>query len=182
MPLVSSDAQAHSAEIWGKGKDRRKCDSGLRLHGHMPVPDFNKLRRSAACGIVLDEIGRALLRRRTDNGRWALPGGAIEIGETADQAVVREVQEETGYKTEVVRLVGVYSDPRHTTIKYPDGNVSAYVAIAFLCRVVGGSPSLSDETSAVDWFDPQALPDGFHSGHLVRLQDALLNQSAAFFR
>jgi 8-oxo-dGTP pyrophosphatase MutT (NUDIX family) len=148
----------------------------------MATPDFNRLRRTAACAITFDARGRVLLHRRTDNGRWALPGGAIEIGETAAEAVVREVGEETGYIVEVVRLVGVYSEPRHTTIKYPDGNICAYVAIAFECRVVGGSPTLSDETTAVEWFDPTALPEAFHPGHVPRLQDALAKQVAAFYR
>ena len=159
---------------------RRNLDDGHVVP--MSTPDFHKLRRTAACAIIFDEQGRVLLHRRTDNGRWALPGGAIEIGETADQAVVREVEEETGYRTEVIRLVGIYSDPRHTTITYPDGNVNAYVAVAFECRVAGGSPALSDETSAVDWFDPNILPDQFHPGHLPRLQDALSRQCAAFYR
>ena len=118
----------------------------------------------------------------TDNGRWALPGGAIEIGETADQGGVREVQEETGYRVQVLRLIGVYSDPAHTTITYPNGDVSAYVAIAFECRVTGGAPALSDETAAVDWFDTTALPQNFHPGHQPRLNDALAKQTAAFYR
>ena len=145
-------------------------------------PDFNKLRRTAACAIVFDNQGRLLLHQRTDNNRWALPGGAVEIGETADQAVVREVREETGYAVEVVRLVGVYSDPRHTTIRYPDGNVNSYVALAFECRVIGGSPTLNDEASAIDWFDPQALPEQFNPGHLPRVHDALAKSVAAFYR
>ena len=77
----------------------------------MPKPDPARLRRTAACGIVFDPRGNLLLHRRADNGRWALPGGAIETGETAAEAVVREVGEETGYVIEVLRIVGVYSDP-----------------------------------------------------------------------
>ena len=139
-----------------RARDVRRTHLIIVRGSTMATPDFNRLRRAAACAIIFNAPGRVLLHRRTDNGRWALPGGAIEIGETADQAVVREVREETGYEVEVLRLVGVYSDPRHTTIRYPDGNISSYVALAFACRVIGGSPALSDETSAVEWFDPQA--------------------------
>jgi ADP-ribose pyrophosphatase YjhB (NUDIX family) len=123
-----------------------------------------------------------LLHQRTDNGRWALPGGAIELDETADVAVAREVLEETGYVVEVIRLVGVYSDPQFTTMTYPDGNTVSYVALAFECRVVGGEPALSDETSAVEWFNPNRLPEQFHRSHLPRLQDALAKQESAFYR
>ena len=148
----------------------------------MGKPDPARLRRSAACGIVFDAQGNILLHRRADNGRWALPGGAIETGETAAEAVVREVFEETGYNVQVVRIIGVYSDPIHTTMRYPNGDVSSYVAIAFECSVVGGTPALSDETVEVQWYPPAALPEGFNPGHVLRVQDALANQGAAFAR
>ena len=148
----------------------------------MGRPDPARLRRSATCGIVFDAQGNLLLHRRADNGNWALPGGAIETGETAAEAVVREVFEETGYRVKVERIVGVYSDPVHTTIRYPNGDVSSYVAIAFECSVIGGAPALSEETLEVQWFPPRALPQGFYPGHVPRVQDALAKQAAAFAR
>jgi mutator protein MutT len=148
----------------------------------MPAPDPARCRRAATAAVVFDEAGRLLLQRRTDNGLWALPGGTMEIGETADQCIVREVQEETGYEVEVVRLVGIYSDPAHTTITYPDGNTVAYVSALFECRVLRGEATLSDESSAVEWFEPENLPEPFLSGHLPRVKDALTRRTAAFFR
>ncbi len=148
----------------------------------MPIPDPARLRRSAAAAVVFDKQGRILLHQRTDNGKWGLPGGAIEVGETADQTIVREVLEETGYEVRVVRLVGVYSDPQHTTMTYPDGNTVSYVSVLFECEPTGGTAALSDESSAVDWFPPDALPQPFHAGHIPRVQDALARQEAAFYR
>ena len=148
----------------------------------MPIPDPARLRRSATAAVVFDKQGRILLHQRTDNGKWALPGGAIEVGETADQTIVREVLEETGYEVRVVRLVGIYSDPQHTTMTYPNGDVVSYVSSLFECEPTGGRAALSDESSAVDWFPPDALPQPFHSGHIPRVQDALARQVAAFYR
>jgi len=148
----------------------------------MPKPDPSRLRRTATAAAVFDAQGRILLHRRSDNGYWALPGGMMETGETADECVAREVQEETGYEVKVLRLVGVYSDPKHTTITYPDGNTVAYVNILFECKAVGGAPALSDESTAVDWFPPDALPQPFYPGHVPRLQDARARQVAAFYR
>ena len=148
----------------------------------MAKPDPTRLRRTAACGIVFNADGHLLLHRRTDNGKWALPGGAIEIGETAAQAAVRKIREETGYEVDVLRIVGIYSNPTETTMHYPNGDVSSYVAIAFECRVIGGAPALSDETSEVKWFPPNALPEGFHKPHLPRIQDALARAPSAFAR
>jgi len=140
------------------------------------------MRRTATAAVIFDPQGRILLQRRSDNGNWALPGGTMETGETADECVVREVQEETGYEVKVLRVVGVYSDPKHTTITYPDGNTVAYVSILFECVVVGGAPALSDESTAVDWFPPDALPQPFHAGHVPRVEDALARQVGAFYR
>lgn len=148
----------------------------------MPAPDPKRLRRPGTVAIVFDAEGRVLLHRRTDNGKWALPGGGIEIDETADQAIVREVKEETGYEVRVLRLVGIYSDPRHTTVTYPDGNTVAYVSLAFECAVTGGTLALSDESSAVDWFPPTALPEPIIAGHIPRIRDALARKEAAFYR
>jgi 8-oxo-dGTP pyrophosphatase MutT (NUDIX family) len=139
-------------------------------------------RRVAACAVVFDDRGRVLLHQRTDNGQWSLPGGAIEPDETAAAACVREVQEETGLTVEVRRLVGVYSDPSHTTMRYPDGNVAVYVAILFECGVTGGRIQLNEESSAVDWFDPRNLPQPFNANHIPRIADALAKVTAAFFR
>jgi 8-oxo-dGTP pyrophosphatase MutT (NUDIX family) len=132
--------------------------------------------------VVFDGDGRILLHRRTDNGYWGLPGGSIETGETAEQTCVREVKEETGYDVAVTRLIGVYSHPSTTTITYPDGNVVAYVAVAFECRVLGGEATLNDESSAIEWFDPNKLPEPFLPNHVVRVTDAVARQVAAFYR
>ncbi len=148
----------------------------------MTKPDPSRCRRGAAAAAIFDDQGRILLHQRTDNGRWALPGGTMETGETADQCVIREVKEETGFDVEVVRLIGVYSDPVHTTITYPDGNTIAYVSLLFECRVLGGKATLCDESAAIDWFDPRALPQPFHPGHIPRVADALARQTAAFYR
>ncbi|MGX9349565.1 NUDIX domain-containing protein, partial [Microbacterium sp. KNMS] len=76
---------------------------------------------------------------------WCLPGGRLDPGESAAETCVREVLEETGLRVEVVRLVGLYSNP-HLIIEYADGNRRQIVAAHFLVRVVGGALQLSDET------------------------------------
>lgn len=148
----------------------------------MPKPDLTRLRRAATTAVVFDQRGRVLLHLRTDNGLWALPGGAIEVGERADEAIVREVAEETGFAVEVVRLVGIYSDPENTTITYPNGDVAAYVSLLFEAKVVGGEARLSAESAAVDWFLPSVLPKPFLDAHGVRIADAVAGAVAAVYR
>ena len=88
--------------------------------------------------VVFDEAGRVLLGRRLDNGLWGLPSGHVEVGETAAQAAVREVAEETGLQVQVQRLVGVYSDPASQVFAYPDGRVTQFVTTTFACLPRGG--------------------------------------------
>ena len=101
----------------------------------------------AVSAVVID-AGRILLHRRRDNGLWALPGGAVEVGESVGEAVVREVHEETGYQVEPMYVVGVYSDPKHV-FAYDDGEVRQEFSVCVAARVTGGQLAVSDESSQV---------------------------------
>ena len=79
--------------------------------------------RPAVSAVIFDRRGRLLLQQRSDGGQWGLPGGSAEIGESARDAVVREVREETGLKVSTRRLVGVYSAPALQLVRYPDGKL-----------------------------------------------------------
>jgi ADP-ribose pyrophosphatase YjhB (NUDIX family) len=114
----------------------------------------------AASAVVQDDAGRVLLQRRTDNGMWALPGGAMNLGESVAECAVRETREETGLDVEVIGIVGIYSDPRHV-FAYSDGEVRQEFSICLLCRTTGGALTVSDESTEVAWFTPDevaALP------------------------
>ncbi|MBA3531311.1 MAG: NUDIX domain-containing protein [Ardenticatenales bacterium] len=138
--------------------------------------------RLAVSAVVWNEQGQFLLHQRGDNGYWGLPGGGVEQGETIAAAVQREVWEETGYTIAITRLVGVYSDPeKFQVIQYPDGNVVHYVTVAFEATVTGGEATLCDETLAIAWVSPDALPEPFVPAHHIRLRDTLAHQEAAFF-
>lgn len=138
--------------------------------------------RPGVAAIIQDAQGRVLLQRRSDNGLWGLPGGSVEIGESVGDAIVREVREETGLTVEVVRLVGVYSDPRLQVVRYPDGNVVHYVSTLCACRILGGTLQTCDETLDVRFFDPAHLPEDLLPMHRVRIRDAMRNSPAAFIR
>src|SRR3954471_6629623 len=94
--------------------------------------------------IIVDERGWVLLQRAVNDGKWYTVGGAMEPGEEAADAVVREALEETGLVVRPERITGVQSSP---VVTYPNGHKCSYVAIAFLCRVVGGTLAISDDES-----------------------------------
>ncbi len=132
--------------------------------------------------MLLDERGRILLQCRSDFRKWGLPGGSVEVGETVERAVIREVREETGYEAQLVRLVGVYSDPAFTTTRYPNGDLVHYVSLTFECRIVGGRPRMDSESTAMAWFSPDDLPADLLEDHRPRIRDAAARQVAAFVR
>ncbi len=93
----------------------------------------------AVGALILDNHGKVCLVKRTDSGIWALPTGWVERGESTEEAVVREVREETGYEVSVKNLLGVYSLPEDMTVEYPDGQCVQFVTVCYCCKIVGGS-------------------------------------------
>ncbi len=106
-------------------------------------------------GVLFDDSKRILLvKRRRDpfKGKWALPGGFVEYGERTEDAVVREVLEETGLETRVVKLIGVYSDPNRD----PRGHT---VSVVYLLEKTGGVLKGGDDASDARFFDLGNLPE-----------------------
>lgn len=131
------------------------------------APKANSLVPGASA-IVTDDQGRILLQRRSDNARWALPGGVMDIGESIGQAIVREVREETGFEVEPEDIVGVYSDPGHV-FAYDDGEVRQQFSVCFVCRIVGGELQVSKESSEVAFFSPDEI-EGLDMHESIRLR------------
>jgi ADP-ribose pyrophosphatase YjhB (NUDIX family) len=122
---------------------------------------------------VRNAQGELLLIERTDNGLWALPGGAQDIGESVVQAAQREVNEETGVDVEVTGLSGIYSDPQHV-IAYDDGEVRQEFSLCFHAKPVGGELRSSSESKEARWVSPDSLQDlKIHPSMRLRINHAL---------
>lgn len=134
------------------------------------APAANSLVVGGSAVVVADE-GRILLQRRSDSGNWALPGGAMDIGETFAQSVVREVKEETGFDVRIERIIGIYSDPGHV-FAYDDGEVRQEFNICLAATIVGGELSVSSESTDVRFFTPDELADlAMHESIRKRIED-----------
>jgi 8-oxo-dGTP pyrophosphatase MutT (NUDIX family) len=112
----------------------------------------------AVAAVIRDDDGRLLMIQRSDNGVWALPGGAQDIGETTREAAIREVEEETGIEVEITGVSGVYSDPRHV-IAYDDGEVRQEFSVVFHGRPIGGALRGSNESRHAAWVNPTDVPN-----------------------
>ena len=104
--------------------------------------------------VVVNDDGEILMIRRTDNDNWAVPGGAIDLGESMSQAAVRETKEESGIDCEITGLVGIYSDPRHVLHYTSNDEVRQEFSIVLTARPTGGRPTPSDESREVHWVKP----------------------------
>jgi 8-oxo-dGTP pyrophosphatase MutT (NUDIX family) len=132
---------------------------------------------------IIDGEGRILLIQRADNGLWAMPGGALEVGETAAEGVTREAFEETGIRCKAVALVGLFDSrlcgtaSRHHLYQF-----------IFLCRPLSNlkteTPSHANEVLDIRWFAEGDLPDNLDPGHVSRIPEAFRvwrGDSRAFF-
>ena len=130
--------------------------------------------RPGASAIILDGTGeKVLLTQREDNGRWCLPGGGMDPGESAEEACIREVREETGLEVRVTRLIGIYTSP-NIIVEYSDGNRIQPVAFSFQATPTGGELSLSDETTAIGYFTLEEMDRlDLMENHKERILDAL---------
>jgi 8-oxo-dGTP diphosphatase len=125
----------------------------------------------SVAAVITDDQGRALLIQRRDNGNWEPPGGILELGETIEEGLRREVREETGLEVESGSLSGVYKN-------MPRG----IVALVFRCKVVGGDPTVTEEAAAFRWADEQEISQLVSEVYAVRLRDGLHGQAAAAVR
>ena len=141
-----------------------------------------KIRVGCSATIFDAAREKVLLTQRADNGRWCLPGGGLDPGESVEEACIREVWEETGLHVRVTRLIGVYSDPNQLVI-YNDGNKAFFVVMSFEAEIIGGELGLSDETTAFGYFslsEMESMP--MHNRHYQRVVDAHLNRPEALIK
>ena len=108
---------------------------------------------------VRDTAGRLLLVRRCDSGTWELPGGQVDVGETALRAAVRETMEEAGVSVRVTGIVGLFTDPGHV-VRSRMGTVRQQFVVVLSARPLAGSPHGDDhETSEAAWVEVADLPE-----------------------
>ncbi|WP_224752581.1 NUDIX hydrolase [Metabacillus arenae] len=88
--------------------------------------------------------------------KWSLPWGKVDPGENVEEAIIREVKEETGFDIIVQKLTGVYSNPNQI-ITYADGEVRQQFSSCFLCEITGGIKATSDESIEVNFFSIEGL-------------------------
>ncbi|SDM35014.1 ADP-ribose pyrophosphatase YjhB, NUDIX family [Nonomuraea maritima] len=149
----------------------------IDYHNDPNAPAANSLVPSVNV-VVTNDADEVLLIRRSDNGNWALPGGAIDLGESIPQAAIRETLEETGITCEITGLVGTYSDPRHVIRYTSNDEVRQEFSIVLTARAVSGRPTPSTESREVRWAPRHELGNyPMHRSMRLRISHYLQNSN-----
>ncbi|MCV7230727.1 NUDIX hydrolase [Mycolicibacterium komossense] len=115
----------------------------------------------SVAGIVVRDDGRVLVIKRDDNGHWEAPGGVLELDESFEAGVRREVLEETGLEVTVERLTGVYKNLTH-----------GIVALVYRCRPAGGETHMTEEAREIRWMTTEEVQSAMLPAFGVRVMDA----------
>ncbi|MFR9805443.1 NUDIX hydrolase [Pseudonocardia sp. RS010] len=145
-----------------------------REYYHHPCPPRPTIVAPSVFAVVRDDADRILLVRRADDGFWELPGGRVEVGESAVDAVEREVAEESGVTIKVLHVAGVYSDPGHVIVDTA-GEVRQQFALCVHARPLSGVPRPDgEETREAAWVAVDRLGAlAMHPAMRERLERAL---------
>lgn len=125
----------------------------------------------SVAAVITDDHGRVLVIQRRDNSAWQIPGGILELDETIEDGLRREVEEETGVTAEPVRLTGVYKNMK-----------LGVVALVFRAHLTGGTPHPTEESAAVDWWSIDRVTAEMNETFAARVLDAVSDQPAPVIR
>lgn len=120
----------------------------------------------SVAGIVIDDHDRVLVIRRRDNNHWEPPGGVLELNETFEQGVRREILEETGVTVTVDRLTGVYKNMNR-----------GIVALVFRCHADNRPREATSEAAEIRWMNRDEIPQAMDPAYAVRVLDAFTPHS-----
>ena len=116
----------------------------------------------SVAAVITDDHDRALLIQRADNGHWEPPGGVLELSETIEDGLCREVREETGLDIEPIALTGIYKNMTR-----------GIIALVFRCKITGGQLAISNETAAFRWAPADDIPAIASEAYAIRVLDGL---------
>ncbi|KRF03322.1 NTP pyrophosphohydrolase [Paenibacillus sp. Soil766] len=129
-------------------------------------------------GIIYNEKNEVLLQKRGDRNAWGFPGGAMELGESAEETAIREIFEETGLTVNVEHLIGIYTKYFE---KYPNGGEAQTISFFFQCKPVSGE-LIADGTESLEvrYFSVEDFPPLFNKQHEDALKDWIANKLGNF--
>ncbi|MBB3005273.1 8-oxo-dGTP pyrophosphatase MutT (NUDIX family) [Paraburkholderia tropica] len=167
----SASGQEETVDCTSQISDNRETTdlSGVKVPLHIDSESYmSRLRRKVGSDLILspsvaavihNREGKLLLQEKSSGEAWSLPAGGIELGESPQEAIIREVMEETGYAVRIHGILGVFGG-RAFRYTYPSGDRVEYVVTLFQCTIIGGSGIPADvETKSIRYFGRHDMPE-----------------------
>lgn len=166
IKAIAETGLVYAGDAYDKERYEELREIGLKLMAHLSREPFTKLDsfflpqldyptpKVDVRGFVLNERDEILMAQESVDSKWTIPGGWADVGNTPTEVAVKEIKEETGLDTEIVRLLAVYDKQRH---KHPPEPYYIY-KLMFLCRVNGGELKAGFDMQGVGWFALDNLP------------------------
>jgi len=117
-------------------------------------------------GAVIFRDGKILFQRRTDNGKWGLIGGLVEMNETYEEAALREIREETGLAVKLDSFLGIFHN--HDMV-WSNGDAAHVISAMFTASIVSGEPRIDEESYELRFFGKEEMPELFAEDHIASL-------------
>ena len=118
-------------------------------------------------GAVIVRDGKILFQRRTDNGKWGLIGGLVEMNETCAQAALREAREETGLEVRLDGFLGIFHN--HDMV-WSNGDAAHVISAMYTASIVRGEPRIDEESYELRFFGKDEIPELFAEDHIASLE------------
>ena len=136
------------------------------IHGLRPLIGHRKIILNCAGALIIRD-GRILFQRRTDNGKWGLIGGLLEMNETYEQAALREIREETGLEVRLDSFLGIFHN--HDMV-WANGDAAHVISAVYTAEIVSGEPRIDAESFELRFFGKDEFPELFAEDHIAALE------------
>ena len=127
------------------------------IHELRKIIGPRKIMLNCAGALIIRE-GKILCQRRTDNGKWGLIGGLVEMNETYAEAAMREAREETGLEIRLDAFLGIFHN--HNMV-WSNGDAAHVLTAMFTASILSGEPRIDEESYELRFFDVQEMPELF---------------------
>ena len=118
-------------------------------------------------GVLIIKDDKILFQRRSDNGKWGLIGGLLEMNETYQEAAIREAREETGLEAQLESFLGIFHN--HNMV-WSNGDAAHVISAYFIASIISGQPRIDEESFELRFFGMEELPELFAEDHIAALE------------
>lgn len=135
------------------------------IHELRKITGPRKLILNCAGALIVRD-GKILFQRRTDNGKWGLIGGLLEMNETYEEAALREIREETGLEVRLDSFLGIYHN--HNMV-WSNGDAAHVIAAMYTASIIRGELRIDEESYELRFFSREEIPELFAEDHIAAL-------------